>query len=105
MKPKSFMLVAGETSGDILAAELVEALRRELSSRVHPATWDYQPLYSSLAPEFFGAGGTKMVEAGVEVAFDLTAHSVTGISDVLKNYSKFRGLFNQLYELARQREP
>ncbi|HZL78832.1 MAG TPA: hypothetical protein VFC17_08260 [Candidatus Limnocylindrales bacterium] len=35
MKPKTFMLIAGEASGDLLAAELVAALR-EQSSILHP---------------------------------------------------------------------
>ncbi len=99
------MLIAGEASGDLLAAELVEALRRELNREPLACTWDYQPLRASLEPRFFGAGGPQMAAAGVELAFDLTAHSVTGISDVLKNYAKFRRLFNQLYQIAREREP
>ena len=40
---------------------------------------------------FFGAGGAKMSAAGVELAFDLTQHSVIGISDVLKNISSSGG--------------
>ena len=56
-------------------------------------------------PQFFGAGGPKMAAAGVELAFDLTQHSVIGISDVLKNYFKFRRLFNQLLKLAIERKP
>jgi lipid-A-disaccharide synthase len=105
MKRKSFMLIAGETSGDTLAAELVEALRGEFEAGTAPFTWDYQPLYGSFEPRFFGAGGSQMAAAGVELAFDMTAHSVTGISDVLKNYPKFRRLFKQLYELALSSEP
>jgi lipid-A-disaccharide synthase len=46
-----------------------------------------------------------MAAAGVELAFDLTQHSVIGISDVLKNYFKFRRLFNQLLALAIERKP
>jgi lipid-A-disaccharide synthase len=105
MKPKSFMLIAGETSGDMLAAELVQALRREFCAEIPRFTWDYQPLYTSLEPKFFGAGGPQMAEAGADLAFDLTAHSVTGISDVLKNYAKFRRLFAQLFQQALKREP
>ncbi len=82
------MLIAGEPSGDLLAAELVSALREKL-----PDT------------KFFGAGGPKMTAAGVDLAFDLTQHAVTGISDVLKNYFKFRRLFNQLLALAIERKP
>jgi lipid-A-disaccharide synthase len=94
MKPKSFMLIAGETSGDLLAAELVAALRGQ-SAVCHPPS----------APVFFGAGGAKMAAAGVELAFDLTQHSVIGVSDVLKKYFTFRRLFNQLLALAIERQP
>ncbi len=82
------MLIAGEASGDLLAAELVMALRSQ---------W----------PEarFIGAGGIKMKLAGVRLAFDLTQHSVIGISDVLKNLSEYRRLFNQLLELADKQKP
>src|SRR6202142_1715204 len=88
------MLIAGEASGDLLAAELVSALlaasKRSEDGRV---------------PQFFGAGGPRMASAGVELAFDLTQHSVIGISDVLKNYFKFRRLFNQLLALAIEHKP
>ena len=46
-----------------------------------------------------------MAAAGVELAFDMTQHSVIGMSDVLKNYFKFRRLFNQLLKLAIERKP
>ena len=82
------MLIAGEASGDLLAAELVAALRERFPDAV-----------------FFGAGGPKMAAAGVELAFDLTQHSVVGITDVLKNIFKFRALFNQLKEQAIHRQP
>jgi lipid-A-disaccharide synthase len=85
---KTFMLIAGEASGDLLAAELVSALRGKLPDAT-----------------FFGAGGAKMSAAGVELAFDLTQHSVIGISDVLKKYFTFRRLFNQLLALAIERQP
>jgi lipid-A-disaccharide synthase len=88
VNPKTFMLIAGEASGDLLAAELISALRGKLPDA-----------------KFFGAGGAKMAAAGIELAFDLTQHSVIGISDVLKNYFKFRRLFNQLLALAIERKP
>jgi len=99
------MLIAGETSGDILAAELVRGLRAELNRCQPPLTWAYKPLNASLEPRFFGAGGPHMAAAGVELVLDLTAHSVTGISDVLKNLAKFRRLLHQLYALALKRQP
>ena len=88
MKPKKFMLIAGEASGDLLAAELISALREQTPGA-----------------EFFGAGGNQMAAAGAELAFDLTQHAVIGITDVLKNIFKFRRLFNELLALAIRRQP
>jgi lipid-A-disaccharide synthase len=105
LKPASFMLIAGEPSGDMLAAELVQALRQELANTKLVPTTDYQPLRTSLEPRFFGAGGPRMAAAGVELACDMTEHSVVGIYEVLKNYLKFRRLFNQLFKLALERQP
>jgi lipid-A-disaccharide synthase len=82
------MLIAGEASGDLLAAELVSALRGKLPDAT-----------------FFGAGGAKMSSAGMELAFDMTQNAVTGLTDVLKNILKFRRLFNQLLALAIERKP
>jgi lipid-A-disaccharide synthase len=82
------MLIAGEASGDLLAAELVSAIRQNLPDA-----------------KFFGAGGAKMSAAGVELAFDMTQHAVVGLTDVLKNIFKFRRLFKQLLALAIERKP
>ena len=99
------MLIAGEASGDLLAAELVFALRAKVSASESEPTNDVQPLRTELASKFFGAGGPRMAAAGVELAFDLTKHSVIGISEVLKKYLEFRRLFNQLLKLAIERQP
>src|SRR5258707_391863 len=99
------MLIAGEASGDLLAAELVHALREEFNCAEAVPTRDYQPLQGRLEPAFFGAGGPYMAAAGVKLAFDMTEHSVIGLIDALKNYPKFRRLFYQLYRLALQRKP
>jgi lipid-A-disaccharide synthase len=82
------MLIAGETSGDLLAAELVSALRAQLPDA-----------------RFFGAGGAKMSGAGVELAFDLTQHAVVGLTDVLKNLGQFRRMLNELLAQAITRQP
>jgi len=88
--PRSVMIIAGEASGDTLGAELVKALRAEPGGR---------------ELDFFGAGGSKLAAAGADLAFDLAAHAVVGIIEVLKNYSKFKGFFDQLLDLAVQRKP
>src|SRR6185437_1882610 len=104
MKPKSVMLIAGEPSGDTLGAELVNALRIELSSREVDYTPFGQPLHTGLEPGFFGAGGPRMAAAGVELAFNLVEHSIIGIPS-WKNYRQARQRFNQLLQLAIERQP
>jgi len=90
------MLIAGEPSGDLLAAELVGSIRAEAAAI---------PQSKLDAPRFFGAGGPQMAAAGVELAFDLTQHSVIGLWEVVRNYATFRRFFNQLLALACERKP
>ncbi len=90
MKPRSVMIIAGEASGDQLAAELVVALRAECRPHV---------------PKFFGAGGSRMAATGVELAFDLTQHSVIGLWEAVRKYGQFKRLFDQLLKLAFDQQP
>jgi lipid-A-disaccharide synthase len=103
MTPKRFMLIAGETSGDMLAAELVAELRAALQ-RQRTYSTDVQPLRSDLAPRFFGAGGPRMARAGVEMAIDFTQHSIVGIPSA-KEFLKFRRFRDELFALALERQP
>jgi lipid-A-disaccharide synthase len=105
VKPLSIMVIAGDPSGDLLAAELVAALREKVLARTETDSLDVQPLHTALAPRFFGAGGPKMAAAGVEQVFDLTQHSVIGFAEVLKNLGKFKRLFKQLLQVALDRQP
>ncbi len=84
---KTFMLIAGEPSGDLLASELVLALRAQLPDA-----------------KFFGAGGAKMAAAGVELAFDMTQHAVVGLPTMGK-YLALRRLFQKVLALAIDRQP
>ena len=88
------MLIAGEASGDLLAAELVKAMKQSPETQAMP-----------FPPEFFGAGGPKMAEAGVQLAVEMTQHSVIGLFDALKKYRQFKRIFDQLFLLALEREP
>ncbi|HKS38889.1 MAG TPA: lipid-A-disaccharide synthase, partial [Verrucomicrobiae bacterium] len=94
VKATSFMLIAGEASGDLLAAELVGALKKAPPVQAIP-----------FPPRFFGAGGQQMARQGVELALDLTRHSVIGVSDVLRKYWEFKGIFDRLFALAIDRRP
>lgn len=108
------MVVAGEPSGDLLAADLVRALRRRVG--VHASACsapgkesmlkhELQPLRASLAPEFFGAGGCAMAKEGVDLVFDMTHHAVVGLSDALRKLATFRRLLHRLVRVARERQP
>ena len=105
MKARSFMLIAGETSGDVLAARLVREIRSEYGAQPAIVTPDYQPLRGSFSPRFFGAGGPRMAAEGVELDVDMTSRSVVGLWEVLKQYPEFRRLFYQLFRLAIMRQP
>lgn len=83
---KTFMLIAGEPSGDLLASELVLALRAQLPE-----------------VKFIGAGGPKMAAAGVELAVDMTQHAVVGIPTIGK-YFALKRLSSQLLALGIERK-
>ena len=82
------MLIAGEASGDLLAAELGAALR----GRLPEAT-------------YFGAGGSRMSAAGVELVHEMSQLAVVGITDVLLKLLELRRLMNKLLAEAIQRQP
>src|SRR3954451_7169325 len=98
------MIIAGEASGDMLAAELITSLRTALQ---RPSTYsnDLQPLAADLAPRFFGAGGPRMAEAGVELGLDMASHAVVGVSDALKHWLRFKRFFDQVFQMAKDRKP
>ncbi len=82
---KRIIIVAGEPSGDLHAANLVKAIKS-----INPQT------------EFFGLGGKKMEEAGVEVLFNLANLAVVGFVEVLKNLKKIKLAFRLILEKADQ---
>jgi lipid-A-disaccharide synthase len=94
MNSKSFMLIAGEASGDSLAAGLVENLRKLLAARGEP-----------YPAEFFGMGGMHMIKADVELLADMSQYSVIGITGPVMKYFKFRRLFVLLLAEAFRRRP
>jgi lipid-A-disaccharide synthase len=87
-RPLTLLIVAGEPSGDAHGAELVHALKQK------------QP-----GVRIIGVGGPRMAAAGQEQLFDLSAHAVLGLTEVLKHYLKFRRFLRQVAQLARAERP
>ncbi|MDK3160261.1 lipid-A-disaccharide synthase [Kamptonema cortianum] len=80
-------VVAGEASGDTIAASVVTALKRD-----HPQLG------------IFGAGGSKLRVAGQNQCLDLVSHAIMGAAEVLLKLPKYFGFFKKiLTEIERTR--
>ena len=82
------LVVAGEHSGDEHAARLVRELRAK------------QPGLAVAA-----LGGPELAAAGAQLLHDMTASSVVGLVEVLKNYSFFRALFAETLRWIAEHKP
>ncbi len=82
------VVVAGENSGDLHGAELASAL------------FSRRP-----GIEVFGAGGSKMREAGVDVVVDLTPHAAMGAVEVLGGLRRFVVAYDKMKRVVRERRP
>ena len=79
------LISAGEASGDMYGAQLIEALRRESTAT------------------FFGAGGERMRAAGCDTIVDARDLAVVGITEVVSHLPKILGLFKKLIRAADER--
>jgi lipid-A-disaccharide synthase len=82
------LISAGEASGEMYGAQLIEALRR---------------LDPSL--EFFGVGSNRMRAAGCDTVVDAKDLAVVGITEILSHLPKIWGLFQHLIREADRRKP
>lgn len=82
------LISAGEASGEMYGAELIEALRRREPSL-----------------QFFGVGGERMRAAGCDIVVDAKALSVLGITEILSHLMEICSLFRHLVAEADQRKP
>jgi lipid-A-disaccharide synthase len=85
---KKIFIVAGETSGDRHAANLVQALKQKNPNL-----------------EFFGLGGNYLKQAGVRLLADITTLAVVGFFEVLANIFKFKKIFSQSLEAIQKEKP
>ena len=82
------LISAGEASGDLYAAGLVEALRRRRPDL-----------------QLFGCAGPRMRQAGVEAVIDAHSLAVVGLVEVVTHIPRIYGEFRKLLQAARERRP
>jgi lipid-A-disaccharide synthase len=101
------LISAGEASGDMYGAQLIEALRR-LAELRSAGPFDFaqgrQP-GAAVPTQFFGAGGERMRAAGCEIVVDAKDLAVVGITEVLSRLPKILGLYRRLIRAADEKRP
>jgi lipid-A-disaccharide synthase len=88
MKPKRVLLVAGEASGDLHGAHLVEA--------IHQIDPDIQ---------FFGIGGEGLKKKGMKILYPFDSLSVVGITEVIFKLGSILKALRGLKKALRQEKP
>lgn len=86
--PVRIAMVAGEASGDQLAAHLIEALRVHLPDA-----------------EFYGIGGPRMQSIGFKALWPAEKLAVNGYAEVLKRYRELSGIRKSLLAIMRKDKP
>ncbi|HPQ41687.1 MAG TPA: lipid-A-disaccharide synthase, partial [bacterium] len=87
-KQHSVMMVAGEASGDILGAGLIQAMRRDL-----PDT------------DVWGIGGDRMAAAGAMLEYHVDDLGVTGFTEVAMKLPQIIQVLRRITMLAQNRRP
>ncbi|HET6176737.1 MAG TPA: lipid-A-disaccharide synthase [Candidatus Sulfotelmatobacter sp.] len=82
------LISAGEASGEMYGAQLMDALLRRDPSLT-----------------FFGVGGDRMRAAGCDTVVDTKDLAVVGITEILSHLPKILGLYNHLIREADRRKP
>lgn len=88
MRPTKILVSAGEASGDMYAAQLVETLRRRRPDA-----------------EFFGCTGPRMRAAGVRTVVDAASLSVVGLIEVVSHIPRIHGEYRKLVRAAESERP
>jgi lipid-A-disaccharide synthase len=93
------LISAGEASGEMYGAQLIEALRKaaaDLRSTGQPG---------AAVPTFFGVGGEGMRSVGCEIVVNAKDLAVVGITEILGHLPKIYRLFRHLIREADRRKP
>ena len=84
----SLALVAGEVSGDMLAARLLAGLRPHLPSA-----------------RFHGIGGPRMIEQGLVSDVPIETLTVRGLFEIIPRYREIKGIQNRLRDRLLEERP
>jgi lipid-A-disaccharide synthase len=98
------LISAGEASGEMYGAQLIEALRRVAELRSAGQTGASAPTRDGRL-QFFGAGGERMAAAGCEIVVDARELAVVGITEILSRLPRILGLYRKLIRAADQKRP
>lgn len=86
---KSLLVIAGEISGDMHAARVIESVQQHAASPV----------------DVWGIGGDEMRSAGVDIRYDARDMAVLGLWEVMKRYAFFRRVFHDMLAQLDARKP
>lgn len=93
------LISAGEASGEMYGAQLIEALRQRAVSS------DGRDARPSSPIEFFGAGGERMRAAGCDIVVDAKDLAVVGITEIFSHLPQILRLYKKLIRAADERRP
>ena len=86
------LISAGEASGEVYGAKLIESLRKLSAADV-----------SSL--QFFGVGGRQMEQAGCDLVVNANEIAVVGLAEVIEHLPRIFRLFHKVVGEAERRHP
>ncbi|MFI4968677.1 MAG: lipid-A-disaccharide synthase [Lysobacterales bacterium] len=86
--PRRFVLVAGEASGDLLGAGLIDSLRERFPDA-----------------QFAGIGGPRMVAAGLDAWYPAAKLSVMGLVEVLRHLPELLAIRRDVVRRTRASQP
>ena len=84
-----FLISAGEASGEVYGAKLIDALRQ----------------HSNTDTEFFGVGGEQMRQAGCDLVVNANKIAVVGLAEVVEHLPRIFRLFHKVVAEADRRKP
>jgi len=84
----NILIVTGETSGDIHAANLVKSLK-QIDSNLH----------------FYGMGGKRMEEVGVELTERMERLSIIGVAEIFTKLKEIRSAFKKIMAKVESHPP